>query len=78
MTLFSCSPEKGGQLDELTVPYQLIRVTEGRKTFWLMILQLAFFGVHQRGKMFDRLSAENLIDVETGKKTRHWISIFPE
>ncbi|MER2088490.1 MAG: hypothetical protein ABS920_02050 [Sporosarcina sp.] len=76
-TLFLTSPETGGQLDELTSPYRLVRVTAGQQDivtdeFTEGILRCSPSGQN----CLTGYSAENLIDVK--KKTQTTWLMFPK
>jgi hypothetical protein len=76
-TVFLPTPEKGGQLDELTSPYRLIRVTEGRQDVIVDEIGAGFLRCSPSGrKCLTGYSSENLVDVETAEETT-WL-IFPE
>lgn len=75
--LFLPASETGGQIDEHTMPFRLIRVTEGRQD---VIADEIVAGVLRcspsGGKCLTGYSLENLIDVESKLETT-WLT-FPE
>lgn len=76
-TVFLPGPEKGGQLDELQSPYQLIRVAEGRQDVVADSIATSFLRCSPSGqKCLTGYSAEKLIDIKN-ETERTWL-IFPE
>ena len=49
-TVFLRAPETGGQLDELTSPFRLIREKEGQQQVMWRMLRQAFYAAHLLGQ----------------------------
>jgi hypothetical protein len=75
--VFLQAPEVGGQLDELTSPYRLIRVVEGRQDVVVDEVVSGILRCSPSGqKCLTGYTAENLIDMEMKIETT-WLT-FPE
>ncbi len=71
------SPATGGQLDELTSPFRLLRVTEGQQEVIVEESAAGFLRCSPSGQTcLTGASAETVIDVETGEE-RVWLE-FPK
>ena len=76
-TVFLQAPEMGGQLDELTSPYRLIRVADGRQDVIVDEVVAGNLRCSPSGqKCLTGYTAENLIDIEKRTETK-WLT-FPK